>query len=36
VVEVGASFTGSCSMGPVIKDMKHADRSNEKLAEKTA
>lgn len=24
VVEVGASFTGSCNMGPVIKEMKHA------------
>jgi cytoskeletal protein CcmA (bactofilin family) len=36
VVEVGASFTGNCSMGSVIKDMKHGDRSNEKLAEKTA
>jgi len=23
VVEVGASFTGSCNMGPVIKEMKH-------------
>jgi cytoskeletal protein CcmA (bactofilin family) len=36
VVEVGASFTGNCSMGPVIKDIKHADRPSEKLAEKTA
>ena len=36
VVEVGASFTGNCSMGPVIKDIKNADRSSEKLAEKTA
>ncbi len=36
VVEVGASFTGNCSMGPVIKDIKHADRPAEKLAEKTA
>jgi len=36
VVEVGASFTGNCSMGPVIKDIKNADRSTEKLAEKTA
>ncbi len=36
VVEVGASFTGSCSMGPVIKDIKNADRPSQKLAEKTA
>lgn len=36
VVEVGASFTGNCSMGPVIKDIKHADRPAEKLSEKTA
>lgn len=37
VVEVGASFTGNCSMGPVIKDIKHGDRTGEKqLAEKTA
>jgi len=28
VVEVGASFTGSCNMGPVIKDIKHADNAN--------
>ena len=28
VVEVGASFTGSCNMGPVIKDIKQADISN--------
>ncbi|MBL7923942.1 MAG: polymer-forming cytoskeletal protein [Bacteroidia bacterium] len=36
VVEVGASFTGNCSMGPVIKDIKHVERNTEKLAEKTA
>jgi cytoskeletal protein CcmA (bactofilin family) len=36
VVEVGASFTGNCSMGPVIKDIKNADRPAQKLAEKTA
>jgi cytoskeletal protein CcmA (bactofilin family) len=36
IVEVGASFTGNCSMGPVIKDIKHAERPTEKLAEKTA
>ena len=28
VVEVGASFTGSCNMGPVIKDIKHVDNTN--------
>lgn len=26
VVEVGASFTGTCNMGPVIKDIKHVDK----------
>ena len=26
VVEVGATFTGSCNMGPVIKDMKYGDK----------
>ncbi|MBK5286476.1 MAG: polymer-forming cytoskeletal protein [Bacteroidia bacterium] len=26
VVEVGANFTGSCNMGPVIKDMKYGDK----------
>ena len=36
VVEVGASFTGNCSMGPLIKDIKNADRPAQKLAEKTA
>lgn len=29
VVEAGASFTGSCNMGPVIKDIKYADRPAE-------
>ena len=33
-VEPGASFTGSCSMGGVIKDMKGEQKT--KLAEKTA
>lgn len=28
VVEVGASFTGSCNMGPVIKDIKDGDNTN--------
>ena len=36
VVEVGASFTGNCSMGPLIKDIKNGERSTQKLAEKTA
>jgi len=29
VVEVGASFTGACNMGPVIKDMKHGEKPGE-------
>lgn len=33
VVEVGATFTGGCNMGPVIKDMHHAELSSK---EKTA
>lgn len=36
VVEVGATFTGSCNMGPVIKDIKNADKSIELIKEKTA
>jgi cytoskeletal protein CcmA (bactofilin family) len=36
VVEIGASFSGNCSMGSVIKDMKHVERNTEKLVEKTA
>jgi len=36
VVEIGASFTGNCSMGSVIKDIKHVERNTEKLVEKTA
>jgi cytoskeletal protein CcmA (bactofilin family) len=36
VVEVGASFTGNCSMGPVIKDIKNAERPTEIRSEKTA
>lgn len=36
VIEVGASFTGNCSMGPEIKQIRNAERSTEKLAEKTA
>jgi cytoskeletal protein CcmA (bactofilin family) len=38
VVEVGASFTGACNMGPVIKDIKHGEKApqNTQLEEKTA
>ncbi len=36
VVEVGAAFTGSCNMGPEIKDIKHADKPTELAKEKTA
>jgi cytoskeletal protein CcmA (bactofilin family) len=35
VVEAGATFTGSCNMGPVIKDMKQNDKPALK-SEKTA
>ena len=33
-IEPGASFSGSCSMGAVIKDIKHAE--NQEKKEKTA
>jgi cytoskeletal protein CcmA (bactofilin family) len=37
VVEVGATFTGSCNMGPLIKDIKDGERQQPELAkEKTA
>jgi cytoskeletal protein CcmA (bactofilin family) len=37
VVEVGASFTGNCNMGPMIKDLKNADKQPEnQIKEKTA
>lgn len=37
VVEVGASFTGNCNMGPMIKDLNHADKPTEVLVkEKSA
>lgn len=37
VVEVGASFTGNCNMGPVIKDLKDADKEQrQEVGEKTA
>ena len=29
-IEPGASFTGSCSMGAVIKDIKHAEKQEKK------
>ncbi len=35
-IEPGANFTGSCSMGAVIKDFKQVERTEEKRAEKTA
>lgn len=34
IVEVGASFTGTCNMGPMIKDMHIPEKQNE-LKEKT-
>ena len=37
VIEVGASFTGNCNMGPVIKDIQHAEKEKgTQLGEKTA
>ncbi|MFO0204029.1 MAG: polymer-forming cytoskeletal protein [Alphaproteobacteria bacterium] len=37
VVEVGASFTGNCNMGPMIKDLNNADKQPEiQVKEKTA
>ncbi len=37
VVESGATFTGSCNMGAVIKDINHGDKPAEiKQKEKTA
>ena len=35
-IEPGANFSGSCSMGGVIKDMKGERKENAQLAEKTA
>jgi len=34
VVEVGATFTGTCNMGPMIKDMHGTEKQNE-MKEKT-
>ncbi|MEY3343279.1 MAG: hypothetical protein RL090_963 [Bacteroidota bacterium] len=37
VVEVGASFSGNCHMGPLIKDIKNVDKQPElQSKEKTA
>ena len=36
VVEVGATFTGSCNMGPLIKDIKDGDKQPELIKEKSA
>lgn len=36
VVEVGASFTGTCNMGPMIKDIKDGDKPTELNKEKSA
>ncbi|HRH65427.1 MAG TPA: polymer-forming cytoskeletal protein [Bacteroidia bacterium] len=36
VVEVGATFTGSCNMGPEIKDINNADKPIELSKEKSA
>ena len=36
VVEVGATFTGSCNMGPLIKDIKDGDKQGDNSKEKTA
>ena len=35
-IEPGANFSGTCSMGAVIKDMKYAERTGAKLEEKAA
>jgi len=37
IVEVGASFTGSCNMGPMIKDLQNAEKEQKpQVGEKTA
>jgi len=36
VVEVGATFTGTCNMGPLIKDIKDGDKPAELGKEKNA
>ncbi|MCC7051394.1 MAG: polymer-forming cytoskeletal protein [Bacteroidia bacterium] len=35
-IEPGANFTGSCSMGAVVKDIKNEQSTERKLKEKTA
>lgn len=35
VVEVGATFTGTCNMGPMIKDMHNNNEKQNELKEKT-
>lgn len=35
-IEPGSEFSGSCSMGAVVKDIKNADRKESQYAEKTA
>lgn len=35
-IEPGANFSGSCSMGGVVKDLKHAEAGRDKKIEKTA
>jgi cytoskeletal protein CcmA (bactofilin family) len=35
-IEPGANFSGSCSMGGVVKDLKHAEQGGAKKIEKTA
>ncbi len=35
-IEPGANFSGSCSMGGVIKDIKHGDNTAKKSEEKVA
>lgn len=36
VVEVGATFTGTCNMGPLIKDIKDGDKPSDLNKEKSA
>ncbi len=35
-IEPGANFTGTCSMGAVVKDLKNAESANRPKAEKIA
>jgi cytoskeletal protein CcmA (bactofilin family) len=35
-IEPGANFSGACSMGGVVKDLKHAESRSDKKVEKTA